>query len=54
MFFAYVLSALFVWSIGYEENDYSYVTASLTLVTIIGTIWGIKFLKLKRGRPLKK
>ena len=53
-FFAYVLSVLFIWGIGIEESDYSYVTSALTLIAIVGAVWGIKLYKRKRGRPPKK
>jgi hypothetical protein len=53
-FLAYVLSVLFIWGIGIEESDYSYVTSALTLIAIVGVIWGIKLYKRKRGRPPKE
>jgi len=53
-FFAYVLSVLFIWGIGIEESDYSYVTSALTLIAIVGAVWGIKLYKRKRGRPPKE
>lgn len=51
--FAYVLSVLIIWSIGMDENDYSYVASAITIISTIGAIWGIKLYKKKRGRPPK-
>jgi len=54
MFFAYIVSVIVVWGIGFDEGDYSYVTSAGTLITIVGVIWGIKLYKKKKGRPSKK
>lgn len=54
MFFAYIVSVLFIWSIGMNESDYTYVTSALTIISVAGAVWGIKLYKKKKGRPTKK
>lgn len=54
MFFAYIVSVIVVWGIGFDEGDYSYVTSAGTLITIVGVIWGIKLYKKKKGHSSKK
>jgi len=53
IFFAYTVSVFAVWLIGFEDDDYSYVVSYITIITIIGAVWGIKLLYKKRGRPSK-
>lgn len=54
LFFAYVVSVILIWSIGIDESDYSYVTSAITIITVVGSIWGIKIYKKKKGRPRNK
>ncbi len=53
MFTAFIVSALVVWVIGFEDGDFSYVTSSIVLTTLVGAFWGIKIIKRKIGRPGK-
>lgn len=54
LFFAYIVSVILIWSIGIYESDYSYVTSAITIITVVGSIWGIKIYKKKKGRPRNK
>ena len=54
MTIAIVFSVLFVWGCGFGDDDYAYVTTFSILLTIVGSIWGIKLIVKKRGRPSKK
>jgi hypothetical protein len=54
LFVSYVISLLFVWFCGFNDGDYSYVSAAIVLLAIVGAIRGIKFIKRVRGRPKKK
>lgn len=47
---ALAFSVLIVFLIGNDEEDYSYITAFITLATIFGVFSTIKFAKKKKGK----
>lgn len=54
IFFAYIVSVLVIWAVGMDESDFSYVASAITIIGTVGSIWGIKLYKKKKGRPPKK